>query len=127
MLAPFFEGGEQSAHGALAHLVGACRTHQQRHQVALLNAQRLLVGAFGVIDRGLVQLALASHLIQLMQFQPDAVCDRAVQLEGAQQRTAQAANGALQGKGHQGAVVARFDAALLRHHDLVAIGQVVLQ
>ena len=95
MLAPVFEGGEQAAHGALAHLVGARRTHQQRHQVALLNTQRLLVGAFGVIDRGLVQLALARHLIQ--------------------------------GKCHQGAVVARLDAALLRHHDLVAIGQVVLQ
>lgn len=91
----------QLADVVLTHLVAARTAHQQCDKVGLLHRQRASVVGLAVGNRNAVQLKLASDLIDLMQFQPQAVLHRAVKLVGANQRAIQAMQGALQGGGEQ--------------------------
>src|SRR5690606_132525 len=72
-------------------------------------------------------LAPASQLVQLVNFEPYAVRDRAVQLVGAQQRTAEGPDRALDGQAQVVDTVAVLHVAFLRDDHLVAGGQMVLQ
>ncbi|MNR64992.1 hypothetical protein D3C85_1878570 [compost metagenome] len=52
-----------------------------------------------ITDRQLLQVALAGDQVELVQFQPQPLRHRAIQLAGADQWAAQAVGGALQGDG----------------------------
>ncbi len=76
----------------LAHLVAARAAEQQRNQVGLLDAQAGGVLGQFVAHRETMHAALAGQLVELVEFQPKPLGDRAVQLAGADQRPAQAAD-----------------------------------
>ena len=125
--APLLQYGKQPGHAALAHLIGTGGTQQHDGQVGLLDGQALATEAFAVTDGLLMQFALECQLEQLVNFQPDAIGHRAVQLIGTQQGATEGTHGALDGQAQILRAIAVLHAAFLRYHYLVAGGEVVLQ
>lgn len=126
-LAPGFEHLGEPCNVVLAHLVAARAAEQQRYQVGLLDAQAGGVLGQFVAHRETMHAALVGQLVQLVEFQPKPLGDRAVQLAGADQRAAQAADRPLDTDREQLRAVAAVARRFLDHDQLVADGQVVLQ
>ncbi|MNO76120.1 hypothetical protein D3C76_671870 [compost metagenome] len=125
--APRLEHLRQAGDTALAHLVAAGAAHQQGDQVGLLDGQFANLLGQVVAHGRLLQAEFLRHQIELMQLQPEAFGNRAVQLRGADQRGAEAADRPLQGEGERLRAFA-FEVGGPAHDDqFVADCQMVLQ
>ena len=125
--APGFQHFGQAGNCILAHLVAAGATQEQGDQVALFDTQTLGVPGQGVADQGFVQVASLGGQVELVQFQPQALGNGAVQLTGTDQRAAQTVRGPLQGDAQQLVAFAVILTGQAGDYQLVADRQMVLQ
>ncbi|GAO96834.1 hypothetical protein PSA5_28965 [Pseudomonas syringae pv. actinidiae] len=125
--APRFQGIGQLADVQLTHLIAARAAHQQRDHIRLFDAQCFGVVRQRFIGQRVVQLVLAGNLVNLMQFEPEAVLNRAVQLIGANQRPGQPVQCALQCHAEQPSLISGVARRYLLDDLLVTGCQMVLQ